>query len=316
MSAKTRKKSRLQAWGEYALVWTVLHLAKALPAPILRGGAALAADAAYRVLSRRRRVAEDNVRAALGAELDEVGVRDVARKSFRAFARTVPEMVTMHRFLTAPDARRWMEEMDPTLHALFDRVRALHELHRGCVFVTPHLGNWELLPFASAALGIPMVVVVRPLDNPHLERLVYASRAGTGQLFIPKRNSLLPLQQMLARGKSVGLLPDQSTMNGLAVPFFGRLAWTTPVPAVLALRGERPLVVVGCVRRDDGWFTGHVADPIHPRPGGNERDELVRLTTAMNAEMEQVIRRFPDQYFWMHNRWKTYGRDMGGAVAR
>jgi KDO2-lipid IV(A) lauroyltransferase len=316
MSATARKKGRLQAWGEYALVWTVLQMAKALPAPILRGGAVLAADAAYRVLGRRRRVAEDNVRAALGAELGEAGVRDVARRSFRAFAHTVPELVKMHRFLTAPDARRWMEEGDPILRTLFERARALHDLHRGCVFVTPHLGNWELLPFVSAAVGIPMVVVARPLDNPHLERLVYASRAGAGQLFIPKRNSLLPLQQMLARGKSVGLLPDQSTMNGLAVPFFGRPAWTTPVPAVLALRGERPLVVVGCVRRDDGWFTGHVADPIHPRLGGNERDELVRLTTAMNAEMEQVIRRFPDQYFWMHNRWKTYGRDMGGTAAR
>lgn len=310
MARIRRKKSIPRAFSEYALVWCILHGARILPLPLMRHITQTMADVAYRLLGRRRSLAEANVRAALGDGLGEAAVRDIARRSFRAFAWTLPEMVRLHRFLTSSNARTWMEGDDPTIRELFDRARELHDTHRGCIFVTPHLGNWELLPYVSAAVGIPMVVVVRPLDNPYLEKLLYQSRAGTGQVFIPKRNSLMPLQNMLARGRSVGMLPDQSTMRGLSVPFLGRPAWTTPIPALLALRSGHPLVVVASCRKEDGGFTGYVSDPILPQEGGNERAELLRLTAAMSQEMEKVIRRFPDQYFWMHNRWKTYGRPM------
>jgi KDO2-lipid IV(A) lauroyltransferase len=306
---KRRRKSGVQIRVEFAVVWTLYQLTRLLPMPVIRGVIRLLELPLFLFFGRRRRITLDNIRHALGADHSEVEIEGIARASFRSFCLTVPEVVKLRDHLRRPDAQTWMERLDADLSPLFRKARRIHDESRGCIFVTPHLGNWELLPYVSAAVGIPLVVVVRPLDNEYLERLLYESRAGTGQVFIPKRNSLLPLQQLLNQGKSIGMLPDQSTMKGLSVPFFGRLAWTTPVPALLAIRNRRPIVVVACCRGGASGWEGFVSDPIWPGEYASyesEKNELIRLTTEMTAAMETVIRRYPDQYFWMHNRWKTY----------
>ena len=304
--AVRRRKGRWRQRAEFGLVWTLYQLTRVLPMPVIRGAMRLLGAVMFRLLGRRRRITLENVRHALGGRLPETGIERIARASFRFFGMTVPEVVKHRDRLRRPDAQAWMERQYADLSQLFQKARRIHDESRGCIFVTPHLGNWELLPYVSAAVGIPLVVVVRPLDNEWLERLLYQSRAGTGQVFIPKRNSLLPLQQLLNQGKSIGMLPDQSTMKGLSVPFFGRPAWTTPVPALLAIRNNRPIVVVACCRAGAGGWEGYVGDPIWPGAYDSEKAELLRLTEAMNAAMEAVILRFPEQYFWMHNRWKTY----------
>ena len=301
-----RRKGPWRQRAEFALVWTLYQLTRFLPMPLIRGSMRLLGAAMFRLLGRRRRITLENVRHALGDRLPEPEIERIARASFRSFGMTVPEVVKQRVRLRRPDAQQWMEREYADLAPLFQKARRLHDESRGCLFVTPHLGNWELLPYVSAAVGIPMVVVVRPLDNELMEKLLYESRAGTGQVFIPKRNSLLPLQQLLNQGKSIGMLPDQSTMKGLSVPFFGRPAWTTPVPALLAIRNHRPLVVVACCRVGATGWAGYVGDPIWPGAYDSEKAELLRLTASMNAAMEEVIRRYPEQYFWMHNRWKTY----------
>lgn len=297
-------RQRAEYWPVAGLVW----LARLLPLGLLRVFLRALAGLAYIVLSRRRRITRENLRHAFGHEMNESEIRRLARQSYTAFLLSLPELMKLRPHFLGADVRNWMRQRAPELEPLFQKARRLHDESRGCIFVTPHLGNWELLPYVSAAVGIPLVVVVRPLDNPYLEKLLYQSRYETGQLFIPKRNSLLPLQQMLTQGKSVGLLPDQSTMKGLPVPFFGRTAWTTPIPALLAIYQQRPIVVVACCRKGALDFDGFVSDPVWPQPGANEKDELLRLTTAMNAAMEAAIRKYPDQYFWMHNRWKDYPR--------
>ncbi|GBE05900.1 phosphatidylinositol mannoside acyltransferase [bacterium BMS3Abin10] len=200
------------------------------------------------------------------------------------------------------------------LEQLFLKAKNIHDESGGCIFVTPHIGNWELLPYVSATVGIPLAVVVRPLDNVYLEKLLYSNRAASGQLIIPKRNAMFVLQRTLQQGRSIGLLPDQSTMKGISVDFFGRKALTTPVPAILAITYKRPIVVVACCRRSDKQYEGFVSDPIRPAlnrdgtgPGyESEKAEIFRLTQEMNHKMESIIRKYPGQYLWIHNRWKTY----------
>ena len=291
---------------EHAGVWTGIQLARLLPLSVHQAVIRPIVWIAWRVMARRREIALDNLRHALGAEMSEAELTAVARRSFRLLAQTLPEVVKLRDVLMGPGAREHLYRHAPHLVEVFEKARALHEASRGCIFVTPHLGNWELMPYISAALGIPMAVVVRPLDNPYIERLLYQSRRDTGQMFFPKRNSMLPLQHLLRQGRSLGLLPDQSTIKGVPALFFGRPALTTPVPALLAMRNERPIVVTACCWRGDGRFIGYVSDPIHPAPGVGEKAEVLRLTTAMNREMEALIRRHPEQYFWMHRRWKTY----------
>lgn len=291
---------------EFAGVWTGIQLARLLPSGVHQAVIYPITWAAWHLMARRREIAMDNLRHALGAEMSDAQLTAVARRSFRLLANTLPEVVKLRDALMGPGARDELHRQSPHLAEVFEKARALHDASHGCLFVTPHLGNWELLPYISAALGIPMAVVVRPLDNPLIERLLYRSRRDTGQMFIPKRNSMLPLQHLLHQGRSLGLLPDQSTIKGIPAPFFGRPALTTPVPALLAMRNERPIVVVACCRRADRRFIGYVSDPIHPAPGAGEKAEVLRLTSAMNREMETLIRHHPEQYFWMHRRWKTY----------
>ena len=164
-----------------------------------------------------------------------------------------------------------------------------------------------MLPHVSAAAGIPLAIVARPLDNQYLERLIYADRTSSGQIIIPKRNALFVLQKTLKQGRSIGMLPDQSTMKGLLIDFFGRKATTTPVPAMLAVSYKRPVVVVACCRKKgDYQYEGFVSDPIWPGEYTSEKAEIIRITGEINREMELIIRKYPEQYLWIHNRWKRY----------
>ena len=297
---------RIRQIGELAGTLTLLGAVNALPMTILSPATALLAAVAFPCLGRRRRrIATDNVTRAVAVE--GAAARRLARAGLRSFLLTaMPEIAKLRGPLTSPDALEWMRQRSPELTDVFARARELHDSTNGCVFVTPHLGNWELLPFVAAAAGIPLAVVARPLDNPHLERLLLANRTRTGHVVVARRNSLLRLQQLLASGHSLGILPDQAVQKGLPIPFLGRTALTTPVPALLALYQQRPIVVVACIRTGNLRFDGYLSAPIWPETNGSEKAEVLRLTTAMNRAMETVVRAHPEQYFWLHDRWKSY----------
>ncbi len=303
---RRRKPSRTRQRAEFAAVYLLYALTRVTPMIVLSGLSRLLGNVAFIVLGGRRRVAVDNIRHALGSNLGRWRTMNLARKSFQSFLLALPELVKQREQLLRDDARDYLVRSHPELEPVFQKVLQIHRENNGCIFVTPHLGNWEMLPFVATAFKIPTAITVRPLDNPYLERFVYKSRSSSGQLFIPNRNSLLTLERALADGSSVALLPDQSTKRGVAIPFFGRPAYTTPIPATLALMMQRPLVVVACCRIGRLRFTGYVSDPIQPRPGDDEWAEITRLTEVMNRRMEEIIRRHPEQYFWMHKRWKSY----------
>lgn len=299
-------KARWLELLEYAAALAALSFSRLIPFRAAHALSGLAGDLLYVAAARRRRLAIANIDAAFAGRLAAAEVRRLARASCRSLVLTVFESLMLPRLLRAAGAGDRLRAATAELEALLRAAKRSHDDSRGCIFVTPHLGNWELLPAVAAAAGIPLVVVARPLANRRLERLFYESRSASGQLVVPKRNALFLLQRTLQRGTSVGLLADQATMKGLPVAFFGRSATTTPVPALLAVTKNRPIVVVACFRTGSLKFGGFVSDPIRPDPGRGEKEEIVRLTREMNAAMEQVIRRYPGQYLWLHDRWKTY----------
>ncbi|MFI5143518.1 MAG: lysophospholipid acyltransferase family protein [Thermoanaerobaculales bacterium] len=284
----------------YAMAWI-------LPAWFIYPATRTVGNLVFCLLPVRRRIAIENVRHALGSAAEPTRARAIARASFGSFLLTaMPETAKVRHRLASPRAAAKLLRRSPDLTAMFEQARRLHERSRGCIFVTPHFGNWELLPDTAAAIGIPVAVVIRPLENRYLEHLLQRSRATTGQIFVAKRNAFLALQRFLGAGRSVALLPDQATFKGLAVEFMGRPALTTPVPALLAVYQQRPIVVVACFRTGALRFSGFVSEPIWPGHYESERAEVERLTAAMNRVMEEVVRRHPEQYLWMHNRWKAY----------
>jgi Kdo2-lipid IVA lauroyltransferase/acyltransferase len=304
---RRKKKGKVFHVIEFAAVYALLVFCRLTPLKIIHILSNLLGNLFYLLVSRRRLIAVTNLRHAFDGEMNEKEVRATARKSCISFFLTFLEISKFQAFLRPFLPQAEMNMVSHNLEGLFRKAKRIHEESKGCIFVTPHIGNWEILPHVSSVVGIPLVVIVRPLDNKYLERLLYKKRADSGQLIIPKRNAMFTLQKTLRQGKSIGMLPDQSTMHGIQASFFGREAYTTPVPAILSITYGRPIVVVACCRSRDGYrFEGVVSDPIWPGENESEKKEIFRLTAEMNRKMESIIRTYPEQYLWMHNRWKTY----------
>ena len=219
--------------------WAFISLSPSqgrLPLRVLRVISGLLGYVLYAAIPRRRKIALQNIKIAFGDKMSEKEIRGLARLSCKAFFLTAVEMIKSPFRLEGARIVRDGRYKTEHLEQLFQKAKMIHDQAGGCIFVTPHLGNWEMLPYVSALIGIPLAIVIRPLDNPYLERAIFSSRIWSGQLMIPKMNAMFSLERMLRKGKSVGMLPDQSTSRGLRVKFFGESATVTPIPALLAVR--------------------------------------------------------------------------------
>jgi len=303
---RKRKKGKITKLAEYYLALWVFRGAHILPERWVIELSNFLGDILYFASSYRRNIAIDNISSAF-KDMPSDEVRRIARQSCRSFFLTFLEIIKLKYLFMKPDPMSEIRKKTPEVDELFEKAKKIHDESGGCIFVTPHIGNWEILPRVSSYIGIPLTIVARPLDNEYLERLVFENRISTGQVIIPKTNAMFRLQKTLQSGISIGMLPDQSTMKGIVVEFFGRPATTTPVPAILAIRHNRPIVVVACCRKEALYsYEGFVCDPIWPEDNPSEKEEIIRLTRKMNHTMEDIIRKYPEQYLWIHNRWKTY----------
>jgi KDO2-lipid IV(A) lauroyltransferase len=307
LAKRKRKKGKAAHLAEYALARAVMGLVGLMPMWACRALSSLLGNVLYYGSSKRRGIALENLRHAFGSERSDDALKRIARRSCASFLLTFMEMIKFRPLFDKPEALKDPKYTNSQIFTVFEKVRKTHESSGGAIFVTPHMGNWEVLPHVCTALGIPLVVVARPPDNPYLRKLLFEDRTATGQVVIPKKNALYTLRKALRDGKSLGLLPDQATKHGVAADFFGRKALTTPIPALLSITYKRPIVVAAACRTGEGLrFEGYVSDPIMPGEYESERQEIVRLTGEMNRAMEHIIRKHPGQYLWIHNRWKTY----------
>jgi len=188
-----------------------------------------------------------------------------------------------------------------------EHLRAVMDTHGRALLLTAHLGNWELLPAANHVTGYPLSVVMRPLDAPWLDGMATRLRQKTGVDLIDKRAALRPVLRALAGRGMVGILLDQnaSRREGVFVPFFGRLASTSKSLAVLALRTGTPIVPT-FIRREDAGTHRIVVRPALPLPdAGDLEAAVVALTTRCTEAIEAAVRETPEQWLWMHNRWRT-----------
>ncbi len=296
MKKKRKKKSRPVKILEYLFARLLISLTCAIPLKGVRLISNILGGLLYFGSKKRRAIALENLRHAFKGEKDDCEIARIALKSCTSFIFTFLEIIKLRRFFSAPDSMNRLRSTTADLDTLFLKAKKIHDESGGCIFVTPHIGNWEVLPHVSAAVGIPLVIVARPLDNEYLHKLIFESRTTSGQFIIPKKNALFALQKTLQQGKSIGMLPDQSTMKGVSIDFFGRKALTTPVPAILAITYKRPIVVIACCRKaGDYQYEGFVSDPVMPGEYTSEKEEIIRVTTEMTRRMEAIIRKYPEQ---------------------
>ncbi|HEY8715977.1 MAG TPA: lysophospholipid acyltransferase family protein, partial [Candidatus Acidoferrum sp.] len=183
-----------------------------------------------------------------------------------------------------------------------------HNRGKGVLYLTGHIGAWELSSFAHALYGYPLHYMARPLDNRKLDALVNRYRSLSGNRPIFKNESARVMLKVLKEAGTVGILADQNTMpgEGVFVDFFGTPACTTTGLARVALHTEAA-VVPGYAYWDDALKKYHLRfePPVElTRTGDTERD-IFENTQKFTKVLEEIIRKYPDQWVWIHGRWNT-----------
>jgi KDO2-lipid IV(A) lauroyltransferase len=178
------------------------------------------------------------------------------------------------------------------------------------ILVTGHCGNWELLGHALAMFGYPLVALARPLDNRFLNRWLLGIREARGTRILTKWGATPVVERVLEGNGRIGFIADQNAgTGGLFVPFFGRLASSYKSIGLLAMRYDVP-IVAGCAWRVDGRLEYEIecVDFIAPGDWADQPDPLFYVTARFNRAIEAMIRRAPEQYLWLHRRWKSRPR--------
>jgi KDO2-lipid IV(A) lauroyltransferase len=284
---------------EAAAVETALVLARVLPRRALLSVGAGVGALAGRLDRRHATIARENLSQAFGDELSARERERVLRACWRHFGR-----ITFDALAFSKLDQKALGSVVKVI-GLENAREALAKGHGALVF-SAHFGHWEAGAYAMGLLGIPFAVIARPLDNPVLDRRLETLRSGSGNAVIPKRRAVRETMRALARGAGVAILIDQDAgADGVFVPYFGRLASTTPTLALLALRTEAPIVPVFARVETDGTISVHVEPVVHGRPTGDRDADVLRLTAECTAIVERWTRSSPEQWLWMHRRWKT-----------
>jgi KDO2-lipid IV(A) lauroyltransferase len=184
------------------------------------------------------------------------------------------------------------------------------------IFISAHLANWEMLPILASQLGFDGAALVRPPNNPYVADWVARQRRINGpDTMIAKHNAARPMMAQLRGGKMLCMLVDQKLREGIAAPFFGRDAMTTPAPAALALKTGARIVMAANRRVGGPRFHVTVQPELEFTPSGDEPADIIRLTAVITARIEEIVRADPGQWLWIHNRWPT-ARDAALMQAR
>ena len=248
---------------------------------------------AFHLFRIRRNVTMDNLRNALGGELNERKLEEIARRSYEHIGMTFIEL------LLAPKlAGRILSIVD-----MSDADAAHRAFMRGCgiVMTTGHFGSWELNGASVVAAGIPVTVVAKSQSNPFVDTLITRYRELFGLRIVNLGAPIKHIVRALREGGAVGLISDQDVgRKGVYVDFFGRKASTPQGPAQLSLKYNTPLMVIMTVRTRPGRYKSYFRE-VDVYPG----DTVESLTQRYTIVMEDVIRLYPEQYFWMHRRWKS-----------
>ncbi|MHC4219946.1 MAG: lysophospholipid acyltransferase family protein [Planctomycetota bacterium] len=302
--AMARNQSALTTWSQYLGVRAVSGFMHCFDLDQNLATASTVGSLFYRFSHRHRKRATDNLARSF-PEWSADRVAETARRSIQhMFQLFMVDAVAMPRRIT--------ETSWPGYVRVGKLKGALERLIRNepTIFITGHCGNWELLGYTMAVLGFPLYALARPIDNPLLNQWLLGIREARGMRIITKWGATPVLQQVLHSGGRVAFIADQNAGDqGLFVPFFGRLASSYKSIGLLAMRYRIP-IAAGCAWRIGGRFEYELSttDVIRPEDWEDHPDPLYYITARYNRALETMIRGAPEQYLWVHRRWKSRPR--------
>jgi len=290
----------MKEWLEFAAVWLILKKLGVLPRRFARGYAASVTSLLFFLQPKLRKTAEFNLRLAFPDWTDEQR-KDATRKMVRNLGWMAAEFARFPR-LTKENIEK-VVILEGHANFLEGQRRG-----KGVLYLTGHIGAWELSSFAHALYGYPLHYMARPLDNQRLDALVNKYRCASGNRPIFKNESARVMLKILKDSGTVGILADQNTMpeEGVFVDFFGKSACTTTGLARVALH-TGAAVVPGYAYWDESMqkYCLRFEPPVELiRTGDTERD-VFENTQRFTKVIEAIIRKHPDQWVWIHQRWKN-----------
>jgi len=252
---------------------------------------------AYFILPGYRRLALDNLRLAYGKTENTTSLRHLCRRHFQRLGSNL--VVSMRATSMTGEAIDQHIEIEG-----WENLLAARNKNKGVVIALGHLGPWELLT-QSATINPPehkTAAIYQALSNPYLDDRVRALRNRCGQALFDRQDGFFSIMRHLRNGGVLGVLVDQHAGDhGVFTPFFGRLASTTPLPVLLARRTGAPLLVLTLHQVSHARWQVRYSEPMDLPAKAPEADWLA----AMHRELEAGILRSPEDWFWVHNRWKT-----------
>jgi len=293
-------RAGIKGVAEYSLALLIVRLFAAMPRRIAYPTAKTLARLGFHLARRQRRAGLRNLQMAF-PELSRSARKEILRGSFENLGRLLVEFTHLPELNKGNICRFVVHD------GLENYLEGLRR-GRGVIFMTAHFGAWELSSFAHAVYGYPLRFVVRPIDNTRVERLISTYRTRSGNIPIERRSAARDILKALRQNEAVGILFDQNTTRseGVFAEFFGIPAATTPALALFALR-TGAAVVPGFLIWDASLRKHRLRldPPVQLIETGNLDHDVLENTKIFNKILEAYIRAYPDQWLWIHRRWKT-----------
>lgn len=298
-----KERNRAVDYAVYTVVRLIVAFLRALPYSMAcRVGEGLA-WVVRKVDKRHRLVAKENLQHAFPGLYSEDDLDLFVANVYRHFCRMIVEIVHLDRRVHITNWRSHLEYASPE-----DSRKTIRAFLGGrpVLLVTPHFGNWEFASYVMGLLGFKIFAIARPLDNPYLDAWMRRWREATGQKMIAKKGEYDRIEEVLKTGNVLGTLGDQDAgARGMFVPFFNRPASTHKAVALLAIEFNVPMLVLATARVGEPMrYRVYVEDVIDPQDYPNRADAVRAITERFTLALERLIRRHPEQYFWLHRRWK------------
>ena len=285
---------------EFAVVWVLVRFLRLLPRPVARALGAGVGMLAWHVVPRLRQVGLRNLKLAF-PEWDDLRRQQVLRRLYRNLGWLLAEFCQMPKY-TRQNTQPFIR------YEGLERYLAARDKGKGVLIVTGHLGAWELSSFYHSLMGYPMSMVIRRLDNPKVDQLVNNIRCAHGNRVLHKDDFARGLLGAMRQGETVGILMDTNMTppQGVFVPFFGKAACTASGLARVALK-TGAAVLPGFMLWEDAEkkYVLHFGEEIPFECTGDDDADMVTNTARCTAAIEAYVRRYPDQWLWVHRRWKT-----------
>ncbi len=283
----------------FALLKTLSYLIGHLPLGVLLFSGKVLGRLVYLVDKRHRETTVENLKKAFGNEKTDVEIEAIARKVFENIA------MNFFEFMRLP----WLRKEDLAGYVEcegFENFKEAHSRGKGVMVYTAHFGNWELMAAYYGLMGYPSEIIVRDLDNPGVEKFVKWARSRCGNAIVSKERVMRKLLKRLSENAVVGILLDQNVAQaeGVFVDFFGTKACTNKGPAMLAnISGAA--VIPSFIVREGKKHRIVIGKVFGVFATGDKEKDTMENTAQWTKTIEEMIRKYPEQWFWVHRRWKT-----------